>query len=330
MIILGIKKCIWPIVHKWRKLVYPVKLWKYEQQLLVKYTINGINPLDRTLIFMQDINFSQGGLVDRVKGIVSASFLANKFKFKFKVYFMDSNDPLINFLCGKSIEIITDKSKLNFDKHFSQPVVWYNYIPGNQALIEKRLLSKNEIHLYCNMNLVQIFKNSELELQTVWSSIFNKIFSFPPSNLENSLGIHLRFIGLLGDFKDLRTHELSCKDKLEMIAWCENIILEIGKAHPGLLLLIVSDSSTFLKSLLEKEKFNSIKHRFQIDSSNIGHTALSSDDDIFKKTVSDFMDLRSCNKVIQVRYGKMHKSDFSRYAAMSSLKQFELIEYNGN
>ena len=142
------------------------------------------------------------------------------------------------------------------------------------------------------------------------------------------MGIHLRFIGLLGDFKDLRNYDLVQEHKIGMIEWCENKILEIGMKNPEYLLKIVSDSSGFLSELLTKEKFASLRLRLQVDSSNIGHTALNVNDIVFKKTVDDFIGLRSCEKVIQLRYGKMHRSDFSRYAAISGLKEYELIEYN--
>jgi hypothetical protein len=46
--------------------------------------------------------------------------------------------------------------------------------------------------------------------------------------------------------------------------------------------------------------------------------------------IEDFIGLSSCNKVIQIRYGKMHRSEFSKYAAIAGLKQFELIEHNEN
>lgn len=322
------KKFIWPIVHKWRKLIYPIRMKKYEQKIYNNYSLKGINSFERRLVCMQDSNFSHGGLVDRMKGIVSGYFLAKKYSLSFSVYFSDADDSMIPYLNPKVIDIISEESKVNFNKDNSRPVVWYNHFPDNPGLIKQRIFSKREIHLYCNMNLLQVFSDSEIAMKQAWSEAFSQIFMMHEQPIGNTMGIHLRFIGLLGDFKDLRNYGLVHEQKIGMIEWCENKILEIGMKNPDYLLKIVSDSSGFLTELLTKEKFASLRHRLQVDSSSIGHTAINVNDIVFKKTVDDFIGLRSCEKVIQLRYGKMHRSDFSRYAAISGLKEYELIEYN--
>jgi hypothetical protein len=325
-----ITKFIWPIVHHYRKLMYPIRLRQYEQNLYSKYKQRGTLPLKQRLVLMQDDNFSHGGLVDRMKGVVSAYFLANQFDLDFSIYFKDVNDPFITLMNDKNVEVLSGKDSLCYDRNFSRPLIWYNYFPKNSVDIKRRLLSKKEIHLYCNVNLLQSFNFSEFEMQSVWAKISNHIFQFKKNDDENAIGIHLRFIGLLGDFTDLREYRLDEKQKMNMIEWCGNKILEIGMSHPDKNLKVFSDSSTFLSVLKQNEKFKLLKKRFQIDTNDIGHTALDLNGKVFKKTVDDFFGLRSCEKVFQLRCGKMHRSDFSRYAAISALKQFEIMECNAN
>lgn len=323
-----IKKLFWPIVRYFRKLMYPIRLRQYEQNLYNKYKQKGTLPSKQKLVLMLDDNFSHGGLVDRMKGLVSAYFLANQFDFDFSIYFKDINEPLISLINQENIEVFTGNNSLNFDRKISMPIIWYNYFPKKVVDIKRKLTSKKEIHLYCNMNLLQSFHFSEIEMQSVWANISDHVFLFKKKDIENAIGIHLRFIGLLEDFTDLRNYKLDEKQKLKMIDWCGNKILEIGISYPDKQLKICSDSSTFLSILEQDEKFDEIKNRFEIDTKFIAHTAINSNDEVFSKTVDDFIELRSCEKVFQLRYGKMHRSDFSRFAAISGLKEYELIEYN--
>lgn len=166
-----------------------------------------------------------------------------------------------------------------------------------------------------------------------WSAAFKRIFDvskfgYIDNQMENGsgyIGIHLRFIGLLGDFIDLRNHSLSELEKKEMKDWCKNQILKICLQNDSPVLL-VADSSEFLSEFKSEMEHQRMSHRFLIDSTAIGHTALDDSENIFKKTVIDFNSLSRCRKVFQLRYGKMHNSDFSRYAAMVNINDFELVE----
>jgi hypothetical protein len=330
MIIFFLKKLIWPLVRLWRKTTYPIKLRKIEKYIYRNYNHEGKLKAGLGIVFMQDNYFTSGGLVDRTKGLVSSYFLSQYYQLPFSVYFSDVNDPFIAYLKSDIINIITEQSEINYDKSVAKPVIWYNYLPDKVALIKRSLFSKREIHLYSNENVLHLYTENEGVMKAAWSGIFKRIFEIPILDIQNTIGIHLRFIGLLGDFMDLRNHEVNPEQQLAMIEWCENKILEIGIAHPEVKLKIVSDSSNFLEALNRNTKFEDLKHRFCIDISCIGHTAINKDRFIFKKSVEDFIGLSSCNKVIQIRYGKMHRSEFSKYAAISGLKQFELIEHNEN
>jgi hypothetical protein len=142
---------------------------------------------------------------------------------------------------------------------------------------------------------------------------------------SESIGIHLRFIGLLGDFKDLRQYVLPEEQKIRMLEWCREKIYKIANEH-DVPIIVVSDSAVFLKSLMVDSKTHWLFPKLFLDPVSIGHTALENAADVFEKAVIDFNSLGSCKKVYQLRYGKMHNSDFSRYASMVNSNDFELIE----
>jgi hypothetical protein len=73
-------------------------------------------------------------------------------------------------------------------------------------------------------------------------------------------------------------------------------------------------------------KANGLLPKLVLDPVSIGHTALENAAGVFEKAVIDFNSLSSCKKVYQLRYGKMHNSDFSRYASMVNSNEFELVE----
>ncbi len=66
--------------------------------------------------------------------------------------------------------------------------------------------------------------------------------------------------------------------------------------------------------------------RFYIESSHLGHIYIDKKTEIFEKAVADFLSLSLCIKIFQIRYSKMHNSDFSRYASYVKNTDFELIE----
>ena len=167
-----------------------------------------------------------------------------------------------------------------------------------------------------------------------WSIIFNNVFSFSnnyfilPESSRNykKIGIHLRFTGMLGDFSDISFHNISLIEKNLMIEWCFKNVISLTNKYEDAFISIVSDSKIFLNILENSFELNRIRNQVFIEIAYIGHTATDASGEVFIKTVCDFITLSECEKVYQLRYGKMHKSDFSRYASMVNLQEFELFE----
>lgn len=309
----------------------------YEQNLLLHYQLPARKILIPRIVFMLDENFSQGGFVDRVKGVVSTYYLSEVTGLPFYIYLKDPSDPILQILNEKNVTILTQSTDLIFSQSQSVPIVWYNYLPKTSSDVFNRLNGDYEYHLYCNMDALPLLLQDKKDHPVRWADIFHKVFDFEiirKSDFDfsplkgKSIGIHLRFIGLLGDFRDLRDVQLSEKSKSTMVEWCQQTIFEIAKANPDSTIFIFSDSILFLNRLKSDLSSTDFKSRIYIEKGEIGHTAIVKSEEVFLKTISDYIGLSQSGKVYQLRYGRMHKSDFSRYAAITGRVPFEILEHH--
>ena len=309
----------------------------YEQNLLLHYQFPAREFLIPRIVFMLDENFSQGGFVDRVKGVVSAYYLADVTGLPFCIYLKDPSDPILQILNENQVTILTQSTDLIFSQSQSVPIVWYNYLPKTSSEVLNRLKGNYEYHLYCNMDALPLLLLDKKNHPERWADIFHKVFHFKlirKSDFDFSplkgkmIGIHLRFIGLLGDFRDLREVQLSEKNKNTMVEWCQQTIFQIAKANPDSIICIFSDSRLFLNRLKSDLISTELESRIYIEKGEIGHTAIVKSEEVFLKTISDYIGLSRSGKVYQLRYGRMHKSDFSRYAAITGRVPFEILEHH--
>ena len=327
---------IWPLVRRIRKIRAGIMPVWYERQLLKQYNTSVVDCQLTGIVSMQDDFFSSGGLVDRIKGIVTGYFLAQELGIDFHIFFSDVHDPMISIIKKERIHLIFDRNQLDFSKKVSAPVVFYNYRPEALSRVKRKMNRKSQLHFYSNMDLLFLLHKDEKGRNKIWSDLFKHIFdpaiygsmSADGGVNSGSIGIHLRFIGLLGDFKDLRQYVLSDEDKNRMLEWCSEKICKIASQHDDPI-IVVSDSVLFLKSIMLDSKANGFFPKLVLDPVSIGHTALENAAGVFEKAVIDFNSLSSCKKVYQLRYGKMHNSDFSRYASMVNSNEFELVESDG-
>jgi hypothetical protein len=328
-----IVKIIWPIVFRIRKVIYLFHIRQYERQLKKKYNECKPTTYLTGLIFSIDENFQHGGLVDKMKGIVSAYYLSKIASINFYIFFSDPLNPLINIVNSSVINVITDRKHLSFSNKISSPIIWYNYSPISKKYILRRLKNNIQIHFYCNINILPVFKKDQSEIIFEWSKIYNDIFKKYLTNQINPLyinnkyiGIHLRFIDLFGDFSDLKISHYSNEHKILCLNWCVDKLNDLFNKYKNFNFLIVSDSKYFLDHCKRLPYVSMNKDKFIINSNNIGHIYINKDLDTFKKTVSDFISLSLCYKVFQIRYSGMHNSDFSRYASYVNLSDFILID----
>lgn len=271
---------------------------------------------------------SHGGLVDRLKGIVSFYEIAKSLDYDFYIQF-DDPFSLDVFLEPNVLDWKIDRREVHYHPTKTKIVYTVNNFNINPLeLIRKS--SAETFLIYANIDYLKILyphESSEF-LETKWKTNFNELFK-KSKLLESKLkGVekdkyicfHTRFTTLMGDFVDTTSLVLSDVEKEDLIDQLQKkvqIIIESSNQK----CYAFSDSIYFLNTIKVKENVHLVKgNPFHMDNfkkgSNLeGHL----------KTVLDFFMISESEKVYFLKIGRMYHSSFSKYAAIIGNKPFEII-----
>jgi len=331
-------KLIWPIHFHVRRRMLPFKLKRAELNILKNYTAAySKRNIKKEIVLMIDDHYSSGGFMDKIKGIISGKYIANSLGIEFYVYIKKDHFPVYKFLSAKNDLFRLTNDEMYFDAT-SSPIILYNYIPSKKSIL-KKFTSKNQYHLYCNMNVIPTFniEKNETDQNHIWATCFKELFSFNDTILaldqlaiisqKQKIAIHLRFMNSLGDFKDIRNNELQKEEKEELIQICLHTIKKIIYTNKeSKKVLIFSDSALFLNLVKEHFLGTDLEQNIFINTDNIKHSALNIDNKVFEKTILDFYQMSCCHKTFQIHYNHMHNSDFSKYASFINHSAYQLVE----
>jgi hypothetical protein len=324
---------IWPVIRYYRLIRKPYLLKLYEYRIFKTYSnVYKDRPLNKSITIMIDDNFSQSGLLDKLKGIISGAWLAEQLKIQLNIYISDSNSAILSiFRLDKQHLLIRNQSYL-FNRNTSKPIVIYNFTPNNYISVISKFKAIKNYNFYCNENLLKLLYSDKMTIQFQWSKLFFSLFNFQYVNLERehlifskteNIGVHFRFMNLLGDFDDVRITELSEFKKNELINLClSKLKFIISKHNLSVTYFIKSDSITFLN--IVKSLFFNNKNVI-ININNIGHTGLDNNHNILKQAYTDFFDLSRCSTIYQVALDNMRVSEFSKYASYINNSNLETI-----
>jgi hypothetical protein len=226
---------------------------------------------------------------------------------------------------------------INYSVWQSRPVLLYNLFSITRRQIMYFFRGRKlQYHIYCNMDLSKQFYPAltNEELNIIWRKNFESLFVFDKyfENIvpllfgvaKNICGIHLRFVSLLGDFKEVANHALPDDEKKSLISKCIIHIKQIVSVDEYDKYLIVSDSISFLHDLKEELLINGQAEKVVILSGPIAHIDINHNEDVLKKTVLDFYLLSRCRVVYQILAGKMYNSQFCRYAAVLGNAEYRI------
>ncbi len=274
----------------------------------------------KEIIILFDGNVSHGGLVDRIKGILTFYNIAKIENASFLIYF-ESPFAITEYLLPNKFDWKTSKNNLQWN--FKTTKIHYlmdNFDFNWQKEIK---ISKKKKHfVYCNVDyLPELFpqKNKE-EINKLRQTSFKELFvksSFLENALQNLnlpqkyIAIHTRFTSILGDFQDTCSHIVSQERKQEIIASLLDVITQISTQNTFVPIYVFSDSSTFLDSV-------STTTPFKILEGKPTHIDVKNDKDIQNnlKTFIDFFAISQSEKVYLLQTPEMYNSAFSKYAAL--------------
>ena len=269
-----------------------------------------------------------GGLVDRLKGIVSFYEIAKVLDYDFFIQF---NNPfaLDTFLEPNKVQWQIKDEDVTYNSKSTKLVYVINDFNVNPLTLIKE--SKADTFLvYANIDYLNKIhpEVTATDLESKWRTNFNSLFK-KTDLLESSLkgvendkyiAFHTRFTTLMGDFKDTTALVLPKDEKEALILQLQKKIQSILKNNDTKCYGF-SDSIQFLNTIKEKEPICLVEgnpfhmDNFDTNASLEGHL----------KTLLDFFMLSESDTVYFLKVGKMYHSSFSKYAAIVGNTPFKTI-----
>ena len=307
-----------------------IKLLKFYFLYLKRFTLKK-TVSQKEIIIVFDGNFPHGGLVDRMKGIVSFYQISKEIDAKFKIYFKNPFD-LNHFLIPNEYDWSSEEYDLCWnpsDTKVLYLMLNFSFDPINYFSSSK----KKKFIVFCNIDYSKaIYPQNDVKTNEVlWGKSFNELFKMTDllkNELEknkinqNSIAFHTRFTSLFGDFKDSPKSIATNERKEEIKCILLKTISEISIENKYSSSYIFSDSIEFLNFI----KMNS---DFKVIDGNPFHT----DEDrkmgnVQKhlKTFLDFFIISKCDKIYLLKTNDMYNSSFSRYASFVGNKVFKVVD----
>lgn len=260
-------------------------------------------------------NGHHGGLVDRLKNIISAAAVAKSTKSDL-IIIHQTPFQLTEFFDIR-VKYLKNINQLKINPFILNLV--RNKEHGEEIL-EKRLFNKyrrkKHFQLVLDTNQ-QIPKQDDTWRKIFYSTLNIKGELIKQFSQQFSVTIvHIRFFSLLGDFKDTPLTRINEESKKLLIEACLNRVGEKLNLHQDLLL--ISDSNKFVE--LAKNKYPQLKTTPGIAK----HIDLNEDSD-FTKEIMDFYCLLNAKNIINIAGSPLFASNFSRFGGLIGASNFERI-----
>lgn len=282
----------------------------------------------KTIVVCFDGTFSHGGLVDRIKGMISFYEVAKQLNCDFKIRFDHPFDLTVYFKPNQHDWNLN--KKLKYNPLDTQVFYLMDDFHCNPLDLVSQSKAKTLL-IYCNMDyLKKIIPNcSEEQHAMQWRTNFNELFTKSPflkKELtllpdEKCLVFHTRFTSLMGDFKDTTVAVLSEKEKEALKQVLVALIYKKAVLYPDYAVYVLSDSTLFLD-------YVSCNTNYKVLSGVPKHVDIKKNEaDLTShtKTLTDFFFIAGADRVYLLKEGKMYNSGFSKYAAILGDTPFEVL-----
>ncbi len=317
MIVKAIKK---RLRKGYKKIIF---FWNYKRQLTLKK-----HRSKKRIVICFDGIFPHGGLVDRLKGIISFYEIAKILDYEFYIQF-DNPFNLDAFLEPNIVNWLIDRKTVKWHPSKTKFVYVVNDFDAKPLEIIKKSKADTFI-IYANIDYLNTFypsQDTEI-LEHKWRTSFNELFKKTKhlndrlNRVENEkyIALHTRFTSLMGDFVDSSVKVISEAQKQKLLnqlqAEVKHIIEVANYKCYGF-----SDSIRFLNYIKEKENIHLVEgNPFHMDSFKEDSTI-----DAHLKTLLDFFMIANSEAVYFLKVAPMYHSSFSKYAAIIGNKPFKMI-----
>lgn len=270
------------------------------------------------VIVMSDGKIFQGGLCDRLWGMITTWDLCSRNGIPCRFFFTEPFD-LSLFLTPNQEEWRIDSKSVSISGSIARPL----YYPYSGSLddahylriIRKALDGRKQVHVYTNVKCAddrfhdcfhRLFKPSEFleeKIQAMQTAIGTMRY----------ISVSFRFMNLLGDFDDIENNEISQERKAQAIKECLWIIDYLKSVHPEIdRVAVTADSEMFLA--LAKQK----SYVFVVEGGGIQHLGLVDPQNAVSTQLKTFLDLylvAGARKAYLAWLPGMYKNSFFAYTA---------------
>lgn len=310
-------KLLVELSHIIEESIYMLKNYRW------KRNADGARPM---LVFMVDRDFYTGGMADRFKGAVSAYAWCRQRNIPFRIRYVYPFE-LADFLEPASYDWRLGDGEYTTCIRDARLM----YGRGEFARRLVRLKLKRQLHFYGNYDNLK-YINETGGTDFTWGGLFKELFR-PCRELEERLeqqraaigapyvSAVFRFQNLLGDFREYSFKALEDADAREkLIAGCLESLEMLHKKHPEELILVTSDSASFMEKAAQLDYVRIIPGRVVHMGSNAGEER-----EVYMKSFVDFYMLSESRCVYGICIGQMYPSEFPMYAAKVNDIPFERI-----
>ena len=281
------------------------------------------------VVTMFDGRVNQGGLCDRLWGVVSTYLYCKDNDLQFKLNFTTPFDITDYLQPAANVDWRISPSELTYDSRTAQPLVIKCLGYGREDNLSpiKRLIAKGtkQVHIYTNAHsyrsrfhegFTDLFKPSDVVARTIDDVISREG--------DGYVSISFRFVRLFGDFDDVAWPVLPDeRSREDMIKRGLGAIERIKALHPGKKVLVTTDSPTFLARAREVEDV------FVVEG-EIKHVDFSDTKGVELPHLKTFLDLLLLARSKHVYLGmneQVYPSTFSRTAAIIGDHPFDTIQF---
>lgn len=302
----------------------------YETQLLKHYNHAPCQINDRYCIYMVDGTGYNPGLCDKLRGILSIySLCKNNIKFKINWIFPFE---LTNYLIPNKYDWTIDSNHIKYCEN-TRPVVidsapdllFQEHIDKLSFYKRVRKSPYSQIHVYSNIIVNKTkFKNYFNELFTPTAKLTDALKPHKESLGNIYISFSLRFMELLGDFKDQEgiSKPLPPVEQTRLIEKCVSKLISVLDEQPkGTKAFVASDSKTFIDIISKRDS------RVYVVPGDIVHVRYKGSENAYLKAFVDLFLIKEAKTQYLLRTGLMYNSGFPRFASWIGNNDFRLIEF---
>lgn len=280
-----------------------------------------------------DGKIKNGGLADRLRGIVSVYQICKEQNLEFKIIFT-SPFNLSEFLEPNIIDWRITAQELNYnttitDLCYIDTLSGCDYESKKQEQWFKREFRKNYKEFHVRSNAIFSYNGD-------YSTLFNELFK-PSPKLQSSIekqkeilgtdyiSASFRFMNLLDDFNEtVELHsKLTIEEQNELIIKNIEQLQLLHNKYPNKRILVNSDSTTFLQRASKLDYVYAIPGNItHIDGNNS-----SNEYNTYEKTFLDFFMIANAERIFLLRTRQMYNSGYPFAASKIYNKPFEKIEF---